>query len=194
MNTADKIVSLVDEMRQNSQEQNMWRNIPLAKECLHLLRNLDDPEEDDFGKALACRAVRRQLPEYDVPRFVLEILHYEQGLLKEADKEGIGEPESLDEVEYDIQRLNDYTDIQKVGVKEFMELHDRSLNFDPVERTPQWEEMYYEVQQECDRRLKGTPRGMGFCFAYWSTLRAVLSERGIQWHSPSEMNPRVMFD
>ena len=77
---------------------------------------------------------------------------------------------------------------------EFIERYQRHLKFDPVERTPQWEAMYYEVERECDRRLGDTPRGMGFCFAYWSTLRQVLHERGIDWRSPSEMNPRVMFD
>jgi hypothetical protein len=35
---------------------------------------------------------------------------------------------------------------------------------------------------------------MGFCFGYWSTLRTVLEERGIEWQLPHELNPRVMFD
>ena len=92
------------------------------------------------------------------------------------------------------QRLEDYIDTEYVSVSDFMKQYDRHLRFAAVERTPQWEDNYYEVEQECDRRLGDTPRGMGFCFAYWSTLREVLSERGIIWQSPHELNPRVMFD
>ena len=87
MITADKIIALVDKMRENSREQRFWENIPLAQECVGLLRALDDPEEDSQGKAMACNAICEQLPEYDMPRFVLDILHYERELLMEAEKE-----------------------------------------------------------------------------------------------------------
>jgi hypothetical protein len=50
------------------------------------------------------------------------------------------------------------------------------------------------VEKECFRRLKGTHRGMGFCFGYWAVKRAVLAKYGIEWKSPQFMNPRVMFD
>ena len=51
-----------------------------------------------------------------------------------------------------------------------------------------------EVEKEVDEQLKDEPRGMGFCFSYWSAKRAALARRGIEWRSPSAMNPRVMFD
>lgn len=50
------------------------------------------------------------------------------------------------------------------------------------------------VQIEGCEQLKDEPRGMGFCHIYWSTKRAALARRGIEWRSPSAMNPRVMFD
>ena len=191
---ADKIVETVEQMRENSSENRMWKNIPLAKECMQMLQVLDDPEETAMGKAMACRAICEQLPENDTPRLVLDVLNYERQLLEQSDEEGDENAPTLDEVDYDIRRLNDYIDTDHVTTTEFIERYQRHLKFDPVERTPQWEAMYYEVERECDRRLGDTPRGMGFCFAYWSTLRQVLHERGIDWRSPSEMNPRVMFD
>ena len=194
MNTADKIIALVDEMRENSQVQRFWKNIPLAQECVGLLRALDDPEEDSQGKAIACNAICEQLPEYDMPRFVLDILHYERELLMEAEKDGCGDPEALEAVDFDIQRLNDYIDIRHVDAREFQKRYDRMLDFDPVERTPEWEKLYCEVEEECDRRLGDAPRGMGFCFGYWSIRREVLAKHGIQWQSPAAMNPHVMFD
>jgi hypothetical protein len=50
------------------------------------------------------------------------------------------------------------------------------------------------VEKECDERLAGEHKGMGFCFSYWSTKKAVLAKYGIEWDSPATMNPRVMFD
>ncbi len=194
MNSVERIIALVDQMRENTQDHRMWQNLPLAKECLQLLRDLDDPEEDAQGKAMACDAVCQQLPEYDVPRFVLELLHYEQELLLQAEQEGCGDPEAQESVRHDICRLNDYIDTDHIGPKEFMQQYGRHLQFDPIERTPLWEETYYEVEQECDRRLGDIPRGMGFCFPYWSTRRQVLAERGIEWKSPAALNPHVMFD
>lgn len=190
-NIASRIIDLVDEMRHNSQDMRMWKNIPLAQEFMQLLRKLDDSDETPMGKALACNAICEQLPEYDVPRLVLEILCLERQLVEQAtDEEGL----TLDEVDAEIQRLSDYIDTDRVSPETFMKRHHRHLNFDPVERTQLWEDVYYEAEQECDRRLGDTPRGMSFCFAHWSTFRQVLAERGIRWRSPSEMNPRVLFD
>ena len=192
--TIERLVDNVNKMRENSQEMRMWKNIPLAKECVEILRGIDDPEETPMGKALACEAIVQQLPEYDVPRFVLSILHYKLELIQQSDEQDPDQYPTVEEVQADIQRLNDYIDTEHVSSDEFMQKYQRHLKSAPIERTPLWEENYYEVEKECDRRLGDTPRGMGFCFAHWSTLRSVLAERGILWQSPSELNPRVMFD
>lgn len=189
-----RIIALVNEMRENSQDMRMWKNIPMAKECIDLLKAINDPEETAMGKALACEAIIAQLPEYDMPRFVLSILNYKLELIEQSDEHDPDRYPTAEEVQADIRRLEDYIDTEHIGTEEFIEKYQRHLKFSSVERTELWEENYYEVEKECDRRLGNTPRGMGFCFAYWSTLRQVLSERGILWQSPSELNPRVMFD
>lgn len=189
-----RIIGNVNQMRENSQEMRTWKNIPLAKECVQLLKDIDDPEETPMGKALACEAVIQQLPEYDVPRFVLSILRYKLELVQQSDEQDPERYPTAEEVQEEIQRLEDYIDTDHVSDATFHERYHRHLKADPVERTPQWEENYYEVERECDRRLGDTPRGMGFCFSYWSTLRQVLAERGINWKSPSQLNPGVMFD
>lgn len=69
------------------------------------------------------------------------------------------------------------------------------LRTDSVEYTREWEKIYYDVEDELDRRLANVPRQMGFCFQYWAMKRELLMEKyGIDWRSPSQMNPRVMFD
>jgi F-type H+-transporting ATPase subunit b len=41
----------------------------------------------------------------------------------------------------------------------------------------------------------GQEQYMGFCFEYWSKKSELLSSKyGIEWRSPSLMNPRVLFD
>ena len=51
------------------------------------------------------------------------------------------------------------------------------------------------MEKETDEAIgRNVPRGMGFCFMYWSSKADVLARRGIFWKSPHEMNPRVMFD
>lgn len=189
-----RIIDAVNQMRENSQDMRMWKNIPLAKECVQLLKDIDDPEETPMGKALACEAVIQQLPEYDVPRFVLSILRYKLELVQQSDEQNPERYPTPEEVQAEIQRLEDYIDTDRVSDATFRERYHRHLKSAPIERTSLWEENYYEVEAECDRRLGDAPRGMGFCFGYWSTLRQVLAERGILWQSPSELNPGVMFD
>ena len=192
MKKINKIIANVDRMRKNAQEQEIHKNVPLAKETLALLEKLDDAEEGPLGKAYACHAILEQLPEYDTPRFVLEILHKELAWLNES-------VEKSDwlfavDIEAEIARLEAYIDVDGVSMDEFCIKYGRHLRFDPVERTQQWEDLYLDVEEECARRLKGNPRGMGFCFPYWAAKRDVLRKYGIDWKSPHMMNPRVMFD
>ena len=69
------------------------------------------------------------------------------------------------------------------------------LKRDPVEWSSAYEKVIDEVERLVDEELEDHPRGMGFCFAYWSAKEALLRTKfGIDWRSPSEMNPGVMFD
>lgn len=192
MSKADKIVALVEKMRKNSENQEMHLNLPLAEKAMKLLEALDDPEEGPLGKAYACNAILEQLPEYDVPRFVLGILRRELAWLEEStEKSDWLHPE---DVKNEIAKFEDYINPDAISMQEFCKKYNRHLLFDPVERTPLWEENYYNVEVECFRHLKGAPRGMGFCFGYWAEKRGVLAKYGIDWQTPHMMNPRVMFD
>ena len=122
---AEKIIKNVEQMRENSQEMRMWKNIPLAKECVQLLKDIDDPEETPMGKALACEAIIQQLPEYDVPRLVLSILHYKLQLVKESEEYDPERYPTEEEVVNDIQRLSDYIDTEHVSNEWFRKLYHR---------------------------------------------------------------------
>ncbi len=69
------------------------------------------------------------------------------------------------------------------------------LKKDPIESTPEWKMINKEVEKELDELFKDSPRGRGFCHMYWHEKRRILKEKyGIDWHSPAQMNPRVIFD
>jgi len=189
---ADRIISLVDRMRNNSQEMLFWKNMPLAREAFSLLESLDDPAESPLDKALACEAIVSELSEYDIPRFTLGILRRELSWLNESEEQS--DSLTADDVRAHISRLEDWISPERIGNREFMRKYGRHLASDPVERSPLWEELYVEVEEECDRQLGDVPRGMGFCFSYWSTKRAVLAKKGVEWKDPHIMNPGVMFD
>ena len=69
-----------------------------------------------------------------------------------------------------------------------------NLEYDPVEDTRE----YMLIADELDRLIKeevGEQRYLGYCFMYWSAKRRILKEKyGIEWKSPGELNPHVMFD
>lgn len=193
--TVERLLAIVNEMRENAQNMRSYRNLPLADEFMELLKSINDPEEEGIGKVHAIEAIVDYLSEYDVPRRMLAIRRYELEQLALCTADDLkNEPHLAEELAYNIRKLEDYIDTQHVGTEDFRKKYNRHLKFDPIERTPEWEDIYYNVEQECDRRLGDTPRGMGFCFGYWAELRNVLAERGIEWHSPHELNPRVMFD
>jgi hypothetical protein len=41
---AQRVVRLVRTMRKNAENMRMWKNIPLARESVELLRAIDDPK------------------------------------------------------------------------------------------------------------------------------------------------------
>ena len=193
--TVDKIVEMVEEMQNNSSDWKMHRNLKLAKEVLRMLETMEDPGEGPRGKALACNAVLDELSKYDCPRFCLEIMSKELEWMEESEREFKRDVGLTSEyVRYAISCLKDYIDIEGLTMNDFCSKYNRGLLYDPVERTQKWEDIYVEVEEECDRRLEDVPRGMGFCFAYWSVKANVLKEYGIDWKSPHYMNPGVLFD
>lgn len=201
---ANRVVALLKKMRKNAAEEwhPVWKNIPLAKELYDLINNklpINGKQIDATGIMVCCDAifVEELLDTRDVPRLCLEFLQLRKlaNEARTADDEAYPQESILGVREADkIQNRLDFYISPDVSMEWWVNYVGAHLKFDPVERTPEWEENIYEVEKACARKLKNEPRGMGFCFAYWSVKRAELAKRGIDWHSPSAMNPRVMFD
>ena len=66
---------------------------------------------------------------------------------------------------------------------------------DPVEDTEEYKKIEPELQRELDEIFKNKPRMLGFCHVYWGTKKRILKEKyGIDWKSPQELNPGVIYD
>ncbi|MBT0653067.1 BPTI/Kunitz-type proteinase inhibitor domain-containing protein [Geomobilimonas luticola] len=71
------------------------------------------------------------------------------------------------------------------------------LAHDPVENDPRYAEVFKNIDDEVKALLADHPqRGAeGFVNIYWGTKKRVLKEKyGIDWRSPGELNPHVLFD
>ena len=66
--------------------------------------------------------------------------------------------------------------------------------YDPVEQTPE----YLAIERVLKIKIRskiGEGGYLGYCFLYWECKKHILREEyGIEWHSPAELNPHVIFD
>ena len=68
----------------------------------------------------------------------------------------------------------------------------RSLKHDPVEMTEEYLAVIDDIEEKVEKSR--TTYGHGSCFEVWSLKKSYLLEHDIEWHTPSELNPRVLFD
>lgn len=164
----------------------VWKNIGLAREAFTIMKEFPMVVEGEYAtpveKASILSQMLDQMEETLTPRFCIEVREYIHSL--NADDESNNE---------ELTQLRDFID-ESFPMEEYCKKYTKMLKFDPIERTQKWEDVIYDVEQECAEILKDEPKGMGFCFSYWSTKRSVLEKYGISWKSPGSMNPRVMFD
>lgn len=188
MNTAvRKIAALFAKMVKNHDSfGESWRNVALGREAFDRMKALPPSLKDVFDtpmqKAALLGRMLGLMSETLTPRFCIKVREYMRSL--DADN-----PENRAA----LRKLEDFID-PDLPVEEYCRRYGCHLMFDPVERTPEWEETICEVEKACGRRLRRQRRRMGFCFLYWSVKREELARRGIEWRSPKEMNPRVLFD
>lgn len=68
---------------------------------------------------------------------------------------------------------------------------------DPIESDPQFASILKVVNKKVDEKLiaEGIERFLGICHFIWAEKQRILrDEYGIEWKSPAELNPGVLFD
>ena len=71
------------------------------------------------------------------------------------------------------------------------------LKHDPIEDAPKYKHIFETIDVEVNEILKDDPHRnhIGFCYTFWETKKRLLKEKyGIDWKSPAQMNPHVIFD
>lgn len=178
-----RLKELGDLMMEN--EFQPWKNIPMAREALHLLKDRRKCRTAAQAKAFCKKVLSNELiSPTDTPRLYLSYLDYYHRLLGSAYYKGELTDRLLNAID------PDYSDEE--FLEDLEECHQR--RHDPVQRTPQWEEIIYDVERECEARLQGVKRQRGYCHKYWSVKKEILAQYGIDWKSPARMNPHIKFD
>lgn len=152
----------------------------------------DSLDEQTLGDAYTVLA---QITDsvYEHPRLMLELkqLAYDMVVRGEAMTHEVYPIKDDIRQEIDALRAN----IQAADEGRWHDIHDgHMLASDPVEWSKEYEACIDEADHDAYSHLTDCPRGMGFCFAYWAEKENALARLGIEWHSPSHMNPGVLFD
>lgn len=164
-----------------------WKNVELCREIVRYV-----PAIIEQGDSLAmaynvCGRAAEML--FNHPRLKLELLM----LQREASQDENADL-GIDDLSQEIRRIQlniiaadqeRWSDIKETG----------HLRRDPVEWTAEYEDVIAEAEAKANAELADVPRGMGFCFAWWHTLAVILKkDYNIDWRSPAQMNPQVLFD
>ena len=198
---------LIAQMNENQNEGNLWKNIPLMREIIHEFKDVAPFRTESINPAYKAHYIAGMLEndyidKREAPRLfhsLCELYRFYRDCELSSDFDDFLN-EHFDK--YYFRKVDSWiynfawiVDDPKSNIAlDCWNGLGGMLKVDPVQATPEWEEVIYEVEEEVDEELKDEPRGMGFCFGYWSAKRAALARRGIEWRSPSSMNPRVMFD
>lgn len=209
-----KLSELFSQMVENSSTfGESWKNLKLGPEAFALMtENMPlrvKGELTPYTRIVLLNNMLECMPERDCQRFFLKVREYQESMFpliseddiaEDMDIDGFeGAPEDYEHsfTEKDLQELKqktlDYLN-PDISMEEWCDKYDCYLKFDEVERSAKWEKEIYDVEKAVARKMKGVNFRMGYCFEYWSTKKSVLARHGIQWRSPSSMNPTVMFD
>lgn len=198
---------LAEQMVRNNEEGILWKNIPVVRDFLHELKDVAPFRTEKINpiyKAyyISCILENDYVDKRETPRLFHSLCElfrvcvdygcmsdYDDFLNEKFDKYYF---RNVDRWIYKFAWIAD--DPQSNIALDCWNGLGGMLKVDPVQATKEWEDVIYEVEKEVDEQLKDESRGMGFCFAYWSAKRAALARGGIEWRSPSAMNPGVMFD
>ena len=174
------------------EQESEWE---IASLCKVLLKYAAWLEEFDHMLDSAYRVVSRfEDCLMDHPRLMLRLLELELTIVRRI--EALNDHE-LSHAEYLERNISLYKRNIHFADKDQLDSIEQTgyrLKKDPVEWTARWEEVIDEADRMTEEKLKGYPRGMGFCHAYWHERQKALRKLGVSWRCPSEMNPRTRFD
>ncbi|MGM9788098.1 MAG: hypothetical protein ACI3ZF_04240 [Candidatus Cryptobacteroides sp.] len=178
--------------RKNLQDMDRsWENTQMQRDFLHFATHLEKFEH----KAKFLYSALSEMTDMvlDHPRLKLQFLRLFLKVLRYLEAQSGHDLSITEDVESELAFYR--RNIEFADKAELEQIRERDvLKSDPVEWTAGWEEVIDEADRLAYSKLTDIPRGMGFCFAFWSARTEALAEFGISWRNPHAMNPRVLFD
>ena len=176
-----------------------WEVAPLAEKFIRKASRLLKDEETGQAASLPdeladwCSFLNSCIADH--PRLKLRATELEIALHRRnsAQPGAAANPEQIAELEQSAEWLRHNIALADAGELTSIVGHGY-LRQDPVEWTARWEEVIDDADCHAYATLDDMPRGMGFCFAFWSARHSALLRYGIDWRSPHQMNPKVLFD
>ena len=198
-----RLAELLASMRENSTKGELWKNIPVGQEVMHIMKDLSPERDSEITPGMReyiCEQIinDEMIDKRDAIRLALSFYEYymisASRATEDEEREAECDTSSFNEICSDAAEyqwlLNCPLEEHATEVWQRLGL----LKHDPVQLEPRWEKNIYQVESECEELLKDEMRGMGFCFRYWFTKRNILKKYGIEWKTPTIMNPGVIFD
>lgn len=185
---------LVAEANANRIGGPVWQNAGLCRVMLRYGRVLERfSDHGDIADTLCSAAERMEDSLFDHPRLKAELVRFIIELLHGLECREGHDISSTDHFMEQLAMLERNIAWADSGQLDRVEQtgHER---YDPVEWTELYENVIDDASRQALDRLKGHPRGLGFCHAYWSELGDALAERGVEWRSPALMNPHTLYD
>ena len=73
--------------------------------------------------------------------------------------------------------------------------NNQELLYDPVEDTVEYQNIRDELESELFKLMQNVDVKMGRSYKYWSLKKRILKQKyNIDWKSPPEMNPGIIFN
>ena len=73
--------------------------------------------------------------------------------------------------------------------------NNQELVYDPVEDTVEYQNIRDELESELFKLMQNVDVKMGRSYKYWSLKKRILKQKyNIDWKSPPEMNPGIIFN
>ena len=203
-----ELEGMIDVVCDNADNGEVWKNIPLVKRMMHIIKDLTPKRDEGIDPALRAYFIevllkRDAISITDTPRLYQSLCEYYRLCLHWTKRTDYNPELERDMDKYYFRTVDEYiyklawivgeNELSGYALEQWNYLS-RHLKVDPIQSSEKWEEVIYDVEKELDEELKDESRGMGFCHAYWSAKKAALARREIEWKSPRAMNPGVMFD
>lgn len=176
----DDLKKIFDEMCTNEDYNNYWKNIILAQEAMHILKD-DAPKQDTEILKEFCEAMMdQQKVDYENnPRLLLSFINYYHVLSG-----------STERWEQETQMLLGLID-PNLSEQEKLDLltQNNKRKFDPIQLTQEWEDMIVNAKKEYREYILSHMNRRGFNHILGQVWKKILSKYGFpDWRSGIAMN------